>query len=417
LPTITSIEERLVFNSRGDKTIEIDVLSDKKYQGRACAPSGASVGMYEAQSFVQNDPELTLRNFKSIKNKFIGIESADLKNLHDAIRTVDPTDNYSNIGGSVAYALTIASVDSAAKAMNVPFYKVLNPKLDKISFPYPLGNVLGGGAHAGPGTPDLQEFLICPVKSASIFEAISLNSQIHKEVKKSIEKNDSKFTYGKGDEGGWAPAIVNDRAIELVEKAIISCGYDPKREIRMGIDFASSSLWDNNKKVYNYHREGLIRTTEEQIDFVNKLIRDYNLIYAEDPLHEEDFENMSTITKGNHMCLVTGDDLLVTNTNRAKIAANKKACSGAILKVNQAGTLYDAILFAEECSHNNIKLITSHRSGESVDSHISHISIATNSLMIKTGVVGGERISKLNELLRVSEYGLIEGMAKWSNIS
>ena len=337
MPEITSIEERLVFNSRGDKTIEIDVLSDNKYQGRACAPSGASVGMYEAQSFIQNDPELTIENFKGLKNKFIGIDSSDLKNLHNAIKTVDPSDNYSMIGGSVAYALTIASVDSAAKAMNLPFYKVLNPKLEKISFPYPLGNVLGGGAHAGPGTPDLQEFLICPVKSLSIFEAISLNSKIHKEVKKSIEKIDSKFTYGKGDEGGWAPAIINDRAIELVENAIIRCGYDPKKEIRMGIDFASSSLWDNNRKVYDYQREGIIRTTEEQIDYVNKLIHDYNLIYAEDPLHEEDFENMSIITKDNPMCLVTGDDLLVTNTNRARVAAKKKACSGAILKVNQAG--------------------------------------------------------------------------------
>lgn len=417
MPAITSIEERLVFNSRGDKSIEIDVKSDNKYQGRACAPSGASVGMYEAQSFIQNDPELTLKNFKGIKNKFIGIDSSDLKSMHNAIKTVDPSDNYSNIGGSVAYALSIASVDSASKAMNVPFYKVLNPKLEKISFPYPLGNVLGGGAHAGPGTPDLQEFLICPAKSLSISEAISLNSQIHKEVKKSIEKIDSKFTYGKGDEGGWAPAIVNDRAIELVEKAIINCGYDPKKEIRMGIDFASSSMWDNSKKVYDYQREGITRTTEEQIEYANKLIRDYNLVYAEDPLHEEDFENMSIITRSNPGCLVTGDDLLVTNTNRARIAAEKKACSGAILKVNQAGTLYDALLFAEECNNNNIKIITSHRSGESVDSHISHISIATNSVMIKTGVVGGERISKLNELLRVSEYGLIEGMAKWSNIS
>ena len=416
MPIITSIEERLVFNSRGDKSLEIDVQSDNKYQGRACAPSGASVGMYEAQSFVQNDPEHTLNNFKNIKNKFIGIDSSDLKNLHEIIRTIDPSNNYSSIGGAVAYALTIASVESAARAMNIPFYKVLNPKLDRISFPYPLGNVLGGGAHAGPGTPDLQEFLICPIKSKSIFEAISLNSQIHKEVKKSIEKIDSKFTYGKGDEGGWAPTIVNDRAIELVENAIINCGFDPKKEVRMGIDFASSSLWDNNKKVYDYRREGIIRTTEEQIDYTNKLISDYNLVYAEDPLHEEDFENMSVITRSNPGCFVTGDDLLVTNTNRVKIAAEKKACSGAILKVNQAGTLYDAMLFAEECNKNNIKVITSHRSGESVDSHISHISIATNSIMIKTGVVGGERISKLNELLRVSEYGLIEGMAKWSNI-
>ena len=147
-----------------------------------------ALGCMRHKALFKTNPELTIRNFNSIKNRFIGIDSADLKNLHNVIKTIDPSDNYSNIGGSVAYALSIASVVSAAKAMNIPFYKVLNPKLDKI-IPYPLGNVLGGGAHAGPGTPDLQEFLICPVKSLWISEAISLNSQIHKEVKKSIEKS------------------------------------------------------------------------------------------------------------------------------------------------------------------------------------------------------------------------------------
>ncbi|HKR74833.1 MAG TPA: enolase [Candidatus Nitrosocosmicus sp.] len=416
MPEITSIRERLVFNSRGDKTIEIDVTTDNKYTGRACAPSGASVGMYEAQSFVNNDPLTTLSNFKNINKNFIGLDSSDLRGLHEKIKEIDSSDNYSNIGGSVAYALTIASIDSASKSLGVPFYKVLNPKIDSVILPYPLGNVLGGGAHAGPGTPDLQEFLICPIVSKSIEEAITLNSKIHKALKKSIEKIDNRFTYGKGDEGGWAPNVINDKAIELVERAIVECGYDPKSEIRMGIDFASSSLWNQKKELYEYVREGVARTSTEQLEYAGKLIRDYHLIYAEDPLHEEDFESMAMLTKENPKCLVTGDDLLVTNKKRVNIATSKKACSGAILKVNQAGTLYDAMEFANECNSNNIKIITSHRSGESVDNHISHIAIATNSVMIKTGVVGGERVSKLNELLRISEYGLIEGMAKLSNV-
>jgi enolase len=416
MPEITSIKERLVFNSRGDRAIEIDVTSDNKYTGRACAPSGASVGMYEAQSFVNNDPVETISNFRNINKRFIGLDSSDLKRLHDTIKEIDTSDNYSNIGGSIAYALTIASIDSASKSLSVPFYKILKPDINSVVLPYPLGNVLGGGAHAGPGTPDLQEFLICPVVSENIEEAIGLNSKIHKELKKSIEKIDSKFTYGKGDEGGWAPNIVNDKALELLESAIIQCGFDPKREIRMGIDFASSSIWNQKRGLYEYVREGITRTPEEQLEYAGKLIKNYHLIYAEDPLHEEDFENMAILTKENPNCLVTGDDLLVTNKNRVRIAAAKRSCSGAILKVNQAGTLYDAMEFANECNNNNIKIITSHRSGESVDNHISHIAIATNSVMIKTGVVGGERISKLNELLRISEYGLIEGMAKLSNV-
>ncbi|HEU5120681.1 MAG TPA: enolase, partial [Candidatus Nitrosocosmicus sp.] len=357
-----------------------------------------------------------ISNFRNISKKFIGLDSSDLKSLHDTIKEIDTSDNYSNIGGSIAYALTIASIDSASKSLSVPFYKILNPTMNVVVLPYPLGNVLGGGAHAGPGTPDLQEFLIYPVVSENIDEAITLNSKIHKELKKSIEKIDHKFTYGKGDEGGWAPNIVNDKAIELLESTIIQCGYDPKREIRMGIDFASSSLWNQKKGLYEYAREGIARTTEEQLEFAGKLIKNYHLIYAEDPLHEEDFENMAVLTKRYSNCLVTGDDLLVTNKNRLKIAAAKQACSGAILKVNQAGTLYDAMEFANECNDNNIKIITSHRSGESIDNHISHIAIATNSVMIKTGIVGGERISKLNELLRISEYDLIEGMAKLTNV-
>jgi enolase len=158
----------------------------------------------------------------------------------------------------------------------------------------------------------------------------------------------------------------------------------------------------------------LTRSPNDQIDFVNSLIDRYSLIYAEDPIHEEDFESMAIITKKNPGCIVTGDDMLVTNKNRVKDAARYKSCSGAILKVNQAGALYDALEFAKECNKNNIKIITSHRSGESIDSHITDISIATMSKMIKSGVLGGERISKLNQLIRLDEYGLIKGMSDLS---
>ena len=416
MPKITSINERLVFNSRGDKTIEVDVISDNHYIGRACAPSGASVGIYEAQSFIDNNPKKTIEKFKTIKKKFVGLESDNLKTIDDALKSLDNTSNYSNIGGSIAYALTIASIDSASKSLNLPFYKVLNPKIDKINFPFPLGNMIGGGAHAGSGTPDLQEYLVCPIGAKSIFEALEMNSKIHKELKKELDKIDPKFTGGKGDEGAWAPNIDNDKAIETLEKSARNCGYDLKKDVRLGIDFASSSLWNPEKKVYEYNRHGKIRDSIAQLEYADYLIKQYNLIYAEDPVNEEDFDGMSKLTMNNTHCLVTGDDLLVTNKERVKVAIKKQSCSGAILKVNQAGSLYDSILFAKECNDNNIRIITSHRSGESIDNHISHIAIATNSVMLKSGVVGGERISKLNELLRISEYGLIEGMAKWSNI-
>jgi enolase len=416
LPKITSINERLVFNSRGDKSVEIDVISDNQFLGRSCAPSGASVGIYEAQSFVNNDPQKTIEIFRNFKNKFIGLDSDDLKTIDETLKRMDGSTNYSNIGGSIAYALTISCIDSASKSLNLPFYKVLNPKITAIKFPFPLGNMLGGGAHAGSGTPDLQEYLVCPIGAKSIFEALDMNSKIHKELRKDLEKLDSKFTGGKGDEGAWAPNINNDKAIETLEQTIKNCGYDLKKDVRLGIDFASSSLWNPNNKVYEYKRHGKALDPQEQSEYANNLINQYDLIYAEDPLNEEDFDGMAVLTAKNPRCLVTGDDLLVTNKERVANAIQKHSCSGAILKVNQAGSLFDSLLFAKECNDNNIKIVTSHRSGESVDNHISHIAIATNSIMLKSGVVGGERISKLNEFIRIAEYGLIEGMAKWSNI-
>jgi enolase len=198
----------------------------------------------------------------------------------------------------------------------------------------------------------------------------------------------------------------------MAELAVKNSGYSLGIDISLGIDFASSSFWDETARLYNYRRQGLVRTREEQIDYVNQLIRQYDLIFVEDPVNEEDFEGASNITKKNKKCIITGDDMLATNASRVKLAAGYNACSGAILKVNQAGTLYEAMDFADSCSACGIKIITSHRSGESIDSHLSHIGIAANSIMLKAGIMGGERVSKLNELVRLTQYGLIDGMAE-----
>jgi enolase len=409
MPSITSIRGRIVFNSRGRKTIEIDIVTDKKFLGRACAPSGASVGKFEAQSFPQNKAEEGLRALNANINKFVGLHAENLQELYDALRSIDKTDNYNQIGGSVAYALSIAAVDSASKAFDIPLFELLKPS-KPYKFPRPLGNILGGGAHAGPGTPDLQEILVCPLAAKNIIDALEMNFKVHSETRKVIESIDKRFTYGRGDEGAWAPNVNNDQALEIVEIAVKNCGYTLGKDMAMGIDFASSSFWDKEKQVYNYARQGVERDTGEQVDFANSLMRDYKLVYAEDPVHEDDFESMAVLTKKNPGTLVTGDDMLVTNAGKVREAAKYGACSGAILKVNQAGSLYEAMKFAQECEKNHMKIITSHRSGESTDSHISHIAISTNSKMLKSGVLGGERVAKLNELVRLTEYDLIEGM-------
>lgn len=411
MPSITSVRGRIIFNSRGNRTIEIDVVTDGRFVGRACAPSGASVGKFEAQSFPGNRPEMALDKLNSYSGKFKGVNAEDMKAVYDVLRSIDKTDNYSEIGGSVAYAVSIAAVDSAAKALGIPLFKLLNPK-KPYKFPFPLGNILGGGAHAGPGTPDIQEILACPVGAKSIVEALEMNFKLHAETRKVIESIDRRFTYGRGDEGAWAPNLNNDQAVEMVEKAVKNCGYSLGKDMAIGIDFASSSFWREEDEIYDYARQGIKRSTEEQIEFANRLIRDYKLVYAEDPVHEDDFQSMAGLTKHNPQTLVTGDDMLVTSASKVKEAMKYGACSGAILKVNQAGSLYDAMQFAQECKKNNIKIITSHRSGESVDAHISHIAVATGSKMLKSGVVGGERVAKLNELVRLTEYDLIAGMAE-----
>ena len=408
---ITSIEGRVLFNSRGSKTIEVDIKSDNKFLGRVCAPSGASVGKYEATSFPNGGPEESLKILTQNSQKFIGLDSSDLKTIHSTLKSLDNTNNYSVIGGALAFAVTIASMESASKSLEQPLFKTLSQDSD-VKCPFPLGNILGGGAHAGPGTPDIQEILICATGSKTIEDAIETNLAVHKELRKVLEKEDPNFTNGRGDEGGWAPKLENQKALEVSAKACENLGFTLGKEVSLGVDFASSTQWNEEKGKYLYDRSGFENSTGEQIDFAANIIDKFKLIYAEDAVHEEAFDDMAELTAKFPNTLITGDDLTVTSKDILTKAIDVKACNAAILKVNQAGSLFDALEFADVANQNNIKLITSHRSGESTDSQISHIGIATKSKMLKVGVVGGERVAKLNELLRLSGHDFICGMAE-----
>ena len=408
---ISSIKGRIIHNSRGTKTIEVDVISDNQYLGRTAAPSGASVGKYEAASFPEGGPEESLRILNENSKKFLELESNDLKSIDEVIKSIDKTSNYSKIGGALAYAVTIASMESAAKSAGKPLFELISEQND-YKFPIPIGNILGGGAHAGPGTPDIQEILISATGSKTIRDAIETNFKVHKELRNVIEKTDPSFTNGRGDEGGWAPKCDNEKALELCAQACENLGYTLGKEVSLGVDFASSTQWNEEKQLYIYERAGFENTPEKQIEFAAGIIEKYKLIYAEDAVHEEAFDDMSELVSKFPKTMITGDDLTVTNKEILKKAIEKKSCNAAILKVNQAGSLYDALEFAKTAQSNDIKLITSHRSGESTDSQISHIGIGTNSKMLKVGVVGGERVAKLNELIRLSEHDLIRGMAE-----
>ena len=408
---ITSIKGRIIHDSRGNKTIEVDIISDDQFLGRTCAPAGASVGKNEAISFPEGKPEESLRILNENSKKFLELDPNDLKIIDDTIKSIDNTSNFSKVGGALAYAVTIAAMESAAKALGEPLFKLISEQ-NSYRFPIPLGNLLGGGAHAGPGTPDIQEILISATGAKTIRDAIETNFSIHKELRKEIEKTDSSFTNGRGDEGGWAPKCDNEEALELCARTCENLGYALGKDVSLGVDFASSTQWNEKKQKYIYERAGFENTPEQQIEFTSNIIEKYKLNYAEDAVHEEAFEDMSKLTSKFPNTMITGDDLTVTNQAILKQAISLQSCNAAILKVNQAGSLFDALEFAKVANDNNVKLITSHRSGESIDSHITHIGIGTNSKLLKIGIVGGERIAKLNELIRLSEHDLIQGVAQ-----
>ena len=402
---ITDIKSRLIYNSRGSETIEVDVHAGNVI-GTASSPAGASVGKFEAVSFRNSQCKDTIDYLNEYKSHLIGADSSDIFTLKNILKDADKTDNYSNIGGSAAYAISLASIDAASQILDKPIYEILlNGK--PAEMPLPLGNVLGGGMHAGNGSTDIQEFLSYPLGADSIHSGIQANLLVHKEIKKIIDKKDSKFSGGKGDEGAWAPQLSNTEALEVAQEAINTVSDAVGFEIRLGLDVASSSLWIPDKELYVYSRENKSRNTEEQISYVLELIEKYNLIYVEDPLHEEAFSDFTELSSKNDNCLIVGDDLFVTNTSILQKGIDQNAGNAVILKVNQAGALGDAMEFANSCNQNNYAIIASHRSGDTVDPHLAHIAIGSGSVMMKSGVVGGERISKLNELLRIEETNFI----------
>ena len=431
---VTSVEGRIVYNSRGSPTVEVDVVADGRFRGRAAAPSGASVGRREAVAFPEGGPRKSLEVIRSGAGRLIGADPADMHAVHAAVRSIDPSRGYSGIGGGAAFAISLAAAEAASLAAGEPLFRTIAAGAsgsrdagDEAAgmnsggqwlAPLPLGNILGGGAHAGPGAPDIQEILVCAVGARTAREAVETNMAVHAELGKVLRRDDPMFPGGKGDEGGWAPRADNEKALELAARACEGLGYTLGGEVALGVDFASSTQWDPASKRYEYARSGASNTAGEQIDFASSLIERYKLAYAEDAVHEDDFAGMSEIAARFPRTLVAGDDLTVTSTESLRTAIEKRSCNAAILKVNQAGGLLDAARFAGMAARAGVRLITSHRSGETADAHIVHVGIAAGSVMLKAGAVGGERVAKLNELVRAEEeygmegQGLIRGVAR-----
>ena len=406
---IEDIGIRKIMDSRGNPTVEIDVVTENGF-GRAAAPSGASTGIREVTSFPEDGIDNVINDFGSrVAPELVGIAAEDTTLIDTILKEIDGTDNLSSLGGNIIVAISLATAKAAASSYTMPLYSFLGGNM-KNEIPYPLGNMINGGAHAGKNAPDIQEFLVVPIGARNIVEAVFANSSVHKRIGELIKAKDKSFTGGKGDEGGWAPNLTNEEALSIQAKACEEVGNELGIEIRPCLDMAASEMWDGSK--YVYAREGVSRDIGEQIDFVEEIIDTYNMFYVEDPIQEGDFEGFAELTrKVGNKCMICGDDLFVTNAEILQEGINLGAANSIIIKPNQIGTLSDTYATVKLAKANGYVPVVSHRSGETTDETIAHLAVGFSSPMIKTGALGGERIAKLNELIRIEEEMINPKMA------
>jgi len=410
---IEDVQVRKILDSRGNPTIEVDVVTWNGF-GRAAAPSGASTGSREVVSFPDGGVDVVVREMEDfIASELIGMDANDINTIDEVLKEIDGTDNLAAIGGNTTVAISMAVAKAAAQSYNMPLYKYIGGHLVN-ELPFPLGNMMNGGAHAGVNAPDIQEFLVVPTGANSVVEAVFANASVHKRLKELIQTKDSNFTGGKGDEGGWVPNITNDAALEIQAKACEEIGDELGIEIRPSLDMAASELWNADEQKYVYAQDGVKRDTGDQIDFVKDIIDTYNMFYVEDPFDESDFNGFSELTsKVGEKCLICGDDLFVTNKELLAKGIETKAANAIIIKPNQIGSLSETYATVKLAKENDIIPVVSHRSGETTDETIAHLAVGLSCPMIKTGAIGGERIAKLNELIRIEEELLNPQMGKF----
>ena len=391
---ITEVGLRRVLDSRGNPTVEADVYTDEGGFGRAKAPSGASTGEHEAIELPVSEAIASARE-QAVPRLVGEVYAGDQRSVDAALHAADGTDNFSGIGANSAVAISMAAAKAAADVLGAPLFQHLGGTFRGNEMPTPLGNVVGGGEHAADAT-DIQEFLVAPVGAPSVEDAVFANAAAHDAVADILDERG--HACGKGDEGAWAPSITDEEAFEVVEEAIAAVEDEVGFEMRFGLDVAAAEMYDDG--IYQ-HSDGT-RDREEQIDYIAGLINEYNLVYVEDPLDEEDFEGFATLTdRISTETLICGDDLFVTNVARLQDGIEQGAANSILIKPNQIGTLSDAVDAIELATENGYDAVVSHRSGETEDTTIAHLATATSAPFIKTGAVGGERTAKLNELIRI----------------
>ncbi len=413
---ITDVYAREILDSRGNPTIEVEVLAGDEYCGKASVPSGASTGRFEAlelrdqeERYHGNGVELAVDNVNArIAPVIIGLNIFDQVTLDEILLEIDGTKDKSNMGANALLGVSMAAARAAAKALGMPLYAYLGGVNAK-KMPVPMMNIMNGGKHAD-NTIDIQEFMIMPTGAESFKEGLRMCAEIY-HVLKNLLKEEG-FSTAVGDEGGFAPNLPNAKAaLQLIVDAVEKAGYQPGRDICLALDVAATELYDSNFKKYVFEGEGkmkgeaVVRSAEELIDYYQELMEEFPIVSIEDPLDEEDWDGWELLTTRLGLSVqLVGDDLFVTNTKRLQKGIKKKVANAVLVKVNQIGTLTEAFDAIEMAKNAGYKTIISHRSGETADSVIADIAVAFNAGQIKTGApCRSERVEKYNRLLRIEE--------------
>ncbi|MBI4176700.1 MAG: phosphopyruvate hydratase [Candidatus Aenigmarchaeota archaeon] len=414
---ITRVKARQILDSRGEPTLEADVyLADGSF-GRSSVPAGASKGKYEAVEKRDEKDDYhgkgvisAISGVNYLGSKFIGLDAAEQEKIDNLMIALDGTDNKKNIGANAILAVSLAVAKAYASSEKMPLYRYFGSLIGNSEYrlPVPFVNIWNGGAHAGWAT-DLQEYMIVPFAASSFSESLRWCSEIFHTLKELLEKSGYATTVG--DEGGFAPLNVksNEEPLEWILKAIEKSGYWPEDEVAIALDAASSAFYRNGKYILNFkEREngrGIMRSTDEMIDFYKELKRRFPIVSIEDGLNEEDWNGWVELTKtlGSNTEIV-GDDLYATNKGRLERGIELRASNAILIKPNQIGTLTETLDVIRTAMKNGYAAIISHRSGETEDTTISHLAVGTATGQIKAGsVCRGERICKYNELLRIEE--------------
>ena len=409
---IASIHARQILDSRGNPTIEVDILTENEYLGRAAVPSGASTGVHEAVELRDNDKKiyggkgvLTAANNVNtlIADELIGWDVADQTGIDAKMIAIDGTENKSNLGANAILAVSLAVAKAAALESNLPLYRYIGGTNARI-LPIPMMNILNGGAHAD-NKIDFQEFMVMPIGASSFSEALRWGVEIFHSLKSVLKKNG--YSTNVGDEGGFAPNIQsNEEAIETVMKAIEGAGYKAGTEVAIAMDPAVSEMYNADKKVYHFHKsDGKELSPEKMVEYWESWVKQYPIISIEDGMAEDDWAGWKLMTEklGSKIQLV-GDDLFVTNVTRLQKGIDENIANGLLVKVNQIGSLTETINAVSLAQKNGYNTIMSHRSGETEDTTIADLAVALNCGQIKTGSASRtDRIAKYNQLLRIEE--------------